>query len=169
PRYHRPPDRADRAIHQPIVPHIQRAGNGNWPCLPKRRVKPRPLGRGGSQMKYSAYARGLAITGALGTAASLLLWATLATTGERSDWLIVAAIFCLPLLVTLTGLLRHSIRTAGWSAMLAVMYMAHGLAEYILGGRSVGLWLTLVFSGLLFAGCSLYPRLRSREGSAQRI
>lgn len=120
-------------------------------------------------MKYSAYARCAAIVGALGTAASLLLWAAMATTGERSDWLIIAAIFCLPLTLTCIGLLRHNIRTAGWSAMLAVLYMTHALAEYVLGGSSVGLWLTLLFSSLLFAGCALYPRLRSREGSARRI
>jgi len=120
-------------------------------------------------MKYSAYARCAAIIGALGTAASLLLWAGLATTGQRGDWLIVAAIFCLPLLLSCIGLARHSIRTAGWSAMLAVLYMAHGLAEYVLGGRSPALWLTLFFSSLLFVGCALYPRLRSREGSAERI
>lgn len=120
-------------------------------------------------MKYSAYARAAAIIGALGTAASLLLWATQATGGRRSDWLIIAAIFCLPLLLTCIGLLRHRIRTAGWSCMLAVMYMAHALAEYVLGGRSAGLWLTLLFSTVLFCGCALYPRLRSREGSARRI
>jgi len=120
-------------------------------------------------MKYSAFARAAAITGALGTAASLLLWAMLATTGKRSDWLIIAAVFCIPLLASCIGLARHSLRTAGWRAMLAVLYMAHALAEYTLGGRSTGLWLTLLFSSLLFAGCALYPRLRSREGSARRI
>lgn len=120
-------------------------------------------------MKYSAYARSAALVGALGTAASLLLWATLATTGERIDWLIIAAVFCIPLLLTCIGLARHDIRTAGWSAMLAVLYMAHALAEYVLGSASIGLWLTLLFSSLLFTGCALYPRLRSREGSAQRI
>lgn len=120
-------------------------------------------------MKYSSHARYAAMAGALGTAASLFLWATEASVGDASDRIIIAAIFALPLLFTLIGVGRHNIRTAGWSAMLAVLYMSHAVAEYIVTGGSLGLWLTLLLSSLMFSGCALYPRLRSREGSAQRI
>lgn len=118
-------------------------------------------------MKYSAYARATAIAGAIGTLAGLLLWAAQAA-DERTPRLIIAAIFALPLLPALIGLLRHRVYTAAWAAMLAVCYLGYALAEHLAAGGSPGLWLTLIASSLLFAGSALYCRLRAREGTAHK-
>lgn len=120
-------------------------------------------------MKYSSHARTIAMVGAVGTTIALLAWACQAGVGDIGDRLVLAVIFAVPLFATVIGLARHQVRAAGWSAMLAVLYMSHALAEYIVGGGSPGLWLTLFFSSLLFAGCALYPRLRAREGTARKI
>lgn len=119
-------------------------------------------------MKYSEHARALAMAGALGTIAGLLLWAELTATGDSApdtgDRLIIAGAFALPVLFSLIGLARRRSYTAAWTAMLAVVYMGYALAEYLTFGGAPGLWVTLVSSSLLFAGSALYPRLRSREG-----
>lgn len=127
-------------------------------------------------MKYSEHARLIALIGALGTIAGLLLWASQTSIGQTSagpasadqasDWLIIATVFALPVLAAFIGLLRRRVYTAAWASMLAVLYMGYTLAEYIISDGSSGIWLTLASSTLLFAGCVLYPRLRMREAGA---
>ena len=119
-------------------------------------------------MKYSDYARFAAMAGAAGTAISLPFWASQATTGQFSDRLLIAAAFALPMVFAFFGLARRRVYTAGWAVMLAVLYMGYALAEYITTGPSPGLWLTLLSSSLLFAGCALYSKLRAREGTARK-
>lgn len=118
-------------------------------------------------MKYSEHARALAMAGALGTIAGLLLWAGLTAKAHAApntgDRLIIACAFALPVLFALIGLARRRPYTAAWAAMLAVVYMGYALAEYLTYGGTPGLWITLASSSLLFAGSALYPRLRSRE------
>lgn len=108
------------------------------------------------------------MAGAIGTIAGLLLWAGQPAAGDRGDRLLIAGMFALPVLFALIGLARRRVYTAAWTAMLAVVYMSFTLAEYIAAGDSPGLWITLVSTALLFAGSALYPRLRSREGTAHK-
>ncbi len=119
-------------------------------------------------MKLSNYARAVAAIGAAGTIAGLLLWAAAPSPGAPGPRLIVAGVFSLPLLFALIGLLRGRVYTAAWAAMLAVLYMAYALMEYIVLGGSTALWLTLLSSSALFTGSALYPRLRSREGTSHK-
>lgn len=123
-------------------------------------------------MRYSEYARIGGMSGALGTIMGLLLWAwqpfANASTGggETLDRMIIAGLFALPVLFALSGLLRSRIYTAAWASMLAVLYMCYTLAALLTTGGTAGIGLTLAASSVLFTGCTLYPRLRAREGTA---
>lgn len=118
-------------------------------------------------MKYSEYARVAGMAGALGTIIGLLLWAGLSSAGRAGDWLIIAAVFALPLVFALVGLARRQTYTAAWTSMLAVIYMSFTLAEFLITGGTPGLIVTLVASSVLFAGATVYPRLRYREETAR--
>jgi len=117
-------------------------------------------------MKYSSVACSVAMLGAAGTIAGLLLWAAVPVRADLLPRLLIAGAFALPIVFSLAGLARRRIYTAAWSSMLAVVYMAGTLAEYFVADMTPGKWLTLVCSSLLFAGSVLYPRLRAREGTA---
>lgn len=119
-------------------------------------------------MKYSEYARYTALAGAAGTLAGLLLWAGRPAPGDTLDRLLIAGVFMLPLVFAFIGLLRRRVYTAAWAAMLAVLYMSYTLAEYLVAGAHAGVRVTLGASALLFIGSALYPRLRSREGTARK-
>src|SRR5699024_5673247 len=94
-------------------------------------------------MRRSEYARFLALFGAFGTIAGLLLWASQATTGRSSDWLIVAGLFALPMIFIVIGLARRRTYTAAWASMLAVLYVGYALAEHLINDGAAGVWLTL--------------------------
>ena len=111
-------------------------------------------------MRRSRYALALAIAGDVGLLAALLLWAAPFTPGPRL-WLV--ALCALPPLVALNGLARARTYSAGWASMLALLYLAYALTEYVAGVRTPALLLCLGGSLALFVGAVVFVRWQARE------
>ncbi len=109
-------------------------------------------------MKRSRYALGLAIVGNLGLIAAIAV-----ISGGSTGQLVLAAIFTLPLLVSLNGLARARVYTAAWASMMALFYMAFAMVEYIAGNRSLGVDICLVASIVLFVGTVVFAKWDARE------
>jgi len=112
-------------------------------------------------MKRSRYALALAIAGNFGLIAALFVIAD-ATTGA----LVLAALFTLPLLASLNGLIRARIYTAAWASMMALFYLAYAMVEYIAGAATIGVDLCLAASLTLFIGCVVFAKWAAREKPA---
>ncbi|MES1926507.1 DUF2069 domain-containing protein [Salinisphaera sp. T31B1] len=109
-------------------------------------------------MKRSRYALTLALIGNLGLIAAICV-----ISGREFGQLVLAALFCLPLLVSLNGLVRARVYTAAWASMMALFYMAYAMVEYIAGNRSLGVDLCLAASIALFVGTVVFAKWDARE------
>lgn len=109
-------------------------------------------------MKWSRYALGLAIIGNLGLIAAIAV-----ISGASTGQLVLAAIFILPLIASLNGLIRARVYTAAWASMMALFYMAFAMVEYIAGNRSMGVDICLAASILLFVGTVVFAKWDARE------
>lgn len=112
-------------------------------------------------MKRSRYALVLAIAGNIGLLVSLFVIAG-SGTGAR----VLAVVFALPLLVSLNGLCRARVYTAAWASMMALLYMAYAMVEYIAGAATLGVHLCLATSLALFVGCVVFAKWDAREQPA---
>lgn len=111
-------------------------------------------------MHLSHYARILAVTGNLGLIASLLAWHVWFI---PANYLWPVLVLCLPLLLALPGLLRGKAYTYGWCSLLVMLYLAYLLTEFLATSARPAIAPALFAAGLMFAGCSIYGRLRARE------
>lgn len=113
-------------------------------------------------MRRSRYALGLAIVGNLGLIAAIAV-----ISGTEFGQLVLSAIFILPLLISLNGLLRSRIYTAAWASMLALFYMAFAMVEYIAGNRALGVDICLAASIALFVGTVVFAKWDAREQAVE--
>lgn len=112
----------------------------------------------------AALARILALTGYLG----LLLWV-----GLWHGWLsphpdlspgLLLAIWGIPLLFPLPGILAGRPYTHAWANFVLMLYFLHALTLVTTDEGERALALTeLVLTTLAFVGCTAYARLRGRE------
>ncbi|GAB3681528.1 DUF2069 domain-containing protein [Salinisphaera aquimarina] len=109
-------------------------------------------------MKLSRYALAVAVIGNIVLIADMFIIA-----GHGTDRLILAALFSLPLLASLNGLLRARVYTAAWASMMALFYMAYAMVEYIAGAATIGVDICLAASVALFVGCVVFAKWDSRE------
>jgi len=109
-------------------------------------------------MKLSRYALAVAVIGNIVLIADMFIIA-----GHGADRLILAALFSLPLLASLNGLLRARVYTAAWASMMALFYMAYAMVEYIAGAATIGGDICLAASLALFVGCVVFAKWDSRE------
>lgn len=109
-------------------------------------------------------ARRVALTSHLALLALILAW--YAWLAQPATFPVIAALILLagPLLLPLRGLLHGRTYTHVWTAMLALVYLLHGLIVALsvpelrlLAGAEAVLALTL------YASCIGYSRLRARE------
>lgn len=113
-------------------------------------------------MRRSRYALCLAVAGNLG-----LIGAIAVISGTDRGQLVLSAVFVLPLLISLNGLLRARIYTAAWASMMALFYMAFAMVEYIAGNRALGVDICLVASIALFVGTVVFSKWDAREQPAE--
>lgn len=110
-------------------------------------------------MRRSRYALALAVAGNITLIVTLFVIA-----GSNSARLILAALFTLPLLVSLNGLLRARVYTAAWASMMALFYMAYAMVEYIAADdATLGVDICLAASVALFVGCVVFAKWDARE------
>ncbi len=106
-------------------------------------------------------ARALSLAGLVGLIVLGLAWELwLAPTG-RGTW----AIKVLPLVFTLTGVLRHRMHTYRWLSLLVWLYFGEGMVRATSeGGLSQVLAaVQVVLTLLLFAACVRYIRWRQQQ------
>ena len=109
-------------------------------------------------------ARALVLTAYFGLLTTLVAGIALLAPPEHVPRALALLVFGAPLLLPLRGLLHGRPYTHAWCALLALFYLMHGIYQAAVPGpgRSVGL-LETALATLLFAGCVLYARWRSRE------
>ena len=108
-------------------------------------------------------ARGLTLAAHFTLLLSLLAWyGWRFPSPTLGQWL--TAIFVLPLLAPLPGLLRGKPYTHAWTSLLSLVYILLGMTEALAnpGERSYAL-AALLASLALFSGCVLYVRFDQRE------
>lgn len=74
------------------------------------------------------------------------------------------ALKVIPLVVPLTGMLKHRMYTYRWTSLLVWLYVAEGLVRAT-GDGGLSAWLAgieVILSVGLFVGCAAYVRLRLR-------
>ena len=103
---------------------------------------------------------GLTLTGYLGTLALLLAWYGWVAPSTHFPRSLVLALFLLPLLLPLRGLLHGRRYTFSWSCFLALVYFMHGVVEAYTSTltRHLGL-LEVCLSALWFIAAIFYVRI----------
>ena len=79
--------------------------------------------------------------------------------------LALTALFLIPLLFALPGVIKGKPYTHAWLSMLILLYFIHGIGEVFAAApeERVMAWLEILFSVQVYTGAVLYARLRSRE------
>lgn len=95
----------------------------------------------------------------------LLIWGLLLTRNDGNLRPLLA--FLLPLLLFLPSLLGRRPRGHAWLAFVSLLYFMIGVNVAILPGLAWLGWLIALAALVLFGGCTLYSRFRSRQLRAQ--
>lgn len=79
------------------------------------------------------------------------------------EWFL-AAVWTLPLLLPLPGMLKGKPYTFAWANFIVMFYMIHGLTSvYAIENERAFAAIELVLCTGLFVGCIFYARLRGKE------
>ncbi len=76
----------------------------------------------------------------------------------------LAAIWTIPLLLPLKGILAGKPYTHAWANFIVMFYIIHGLTSiYAIEHETIYSLVELVFATGMFIGCSFYARMRGKE------
>lgn len=94
----------------------------------------------------------------------LMLWLTVLAPPQRVPVSLALLLLVGPLLFPLRGLLDGRPYTHAWTSFLVLIYFIHGVVEaYSNPDERLYAGLEVLFSVLLYTGCLLYARSRSRQ------
>ncbi len=110
-----------------------------------------------------AVSRLATLIGYFGLLGTLSVWHGWIAPAERLPTAIVLIVLLMPLLVPLRGLLHGKPYTHAWTAFLALIYFTLGVSHAAVEDERIYGVIQIVTSLLLFFGCILYARLKSRQ------
>ncbi len=106
----------------------------------------------------------VALAGYFGLFLLLMFWNTVLMPSARFPVALVLMIWVTPLLLPLTGLLRGNKKSCSWAAYLSLIYLIHGISEaYAVPAERLYASLEIIFSLLLFTGCTFYIRSAAKQ------
>jgi uncharacterized membrane protein len=111
---------------------------------------------------YCYYA---ALTGYFGLFFLIIIWNTLLAPASKFPVALQLLLTMTPLLLPLRGFLNANLKSCAWAAYVSLIYFTHGTVEAVTSPVPVRYYaaLEIIFSLLLFLGCTLYIRLAARH------
>lgn len=114
------------------------------------------------QPKTALY-RTLSLVGYFGLLAWVIIWHFALTNTEYSVAFILL-LYVLPLLFPLYGIVKGKPYTHAWASFVVLLYLMHGItAWYSIPEQWLYALIEVIFSVMMFTGCSMYARLRGQE------
>ena len=105
----------------------------------------------------------LALTGYVGLFSLLMLWNTLISPPEKLPVALALIITVSPLLLPLRGFIKGNLKSSSWMAYLSMPYFIHGSIEAYARTERLLPSLEVLFSLMLFLGCTLFVRYAARN------
>ncbi|MDG1814736.1 MAG: DUF2069 domain-containing protein [Glaciecola sp.] len=114
------------------------------------------------QPKTALY-RTLSLVGYFGLLAWVIIWHFALTNTEYSVTFILL-LYVLPLVFPLYGIVKGKPYTHAWASFVVLLYLMHGItAWYSIPEQWLYALIEVIFSVIMFTGCSMYARLRGQE------
>jgi uncharacterized membrane protein len=114
------------------------------------------------QPKTALY-RTLSLVGYFGLLAWVIIWHFALTNTEYSVTFILL-LYVLPLVFPLYGIVKGKPYTNAWASFVVLLYLMHGItAWYSIPEQWLYALIEVIFSVIMFTGCSMYARLRGQE------
>ena len=105
----------------------------------------------------------IAFSGYLGLFTLLMLWNTVISPPEKLPVALVLIITVSPLLFVFRGFLKGNLKSCSWMAYLSMPYFIHGSIEAYARTERLLPSLEVLFSLMLFLGCTLFVRYAGRN------
>ncbi|MBQ4876574.1 DUF2069 domain-containing protein [Pseudoalteromonas luteoviolacea] len=106
----------------------------------------------------------LALFGYFGLLLLMPLWLFVASPREGYSEGFVFAVYILPLLLPLKGIVQDKPYTFAWANFIVIIYFIHGLTLlWIATDELIWIALELTFASAMFIGCTYYARHRGQE------
>ena len=109
------------------------------------------------------YLYALALSGYLGLFALIMLWNTVISPPEKLPVALALIITVTPLLLPLRGFIKGNLKSCSWMAYLSMPYFIHGSIEAYARTERLLPSLEVLFSLMLFLGCTLFVRYAARN------
>ena len=106
-----------------------------------------------------------ALTGYFGLFFLLIFWNTLLSSSSDFPVALILLLTITPLLLPLRGFLHTNLKSCAWMAYVSLIYFTHGTVQAATSSLPVRFYaaLEIIFSLLLFLGCTLYIRLAAKR------
>jgi len=105
----------------------------------------------------------IALSGYLALFTLIMLWNTVISPPEKLPVALVIIITVSPLLFVFRGFLKGNLKSCSWMAYLSMPYFIHGCIETYARTERLLPSLELLFSLMLFLGCTLFVRHAGRS------
>ena len=105
----------------------------------------------------------IAFLGYLGLFILLMLWNTIIYPPEKLPVALVLIITVSPLMFVFRGFLKGNLKSCSWMAYLSMPYFIHGSIEAYARTERLLPSLEVIFSLMLFLGCTLFVRHSARN------
>ena len=105
----------------------------------------------------------IALCGYLGLFGLLMLWNTVISPPEKLPVALALIITVSPLLLVFRGFLKGNLKSCSWMAYLSMPYFIHGSIEAYARTERLLPSLEVLFSLMLFLGCTLFVRYAGRN------
>ena len=110
------------------------------------------------------YYRYMALIGYVGLLIWMPLWYFVLTDDSRLSPPLVIAMWVVPLLFPMKGIIQGKPYTHAWANFIVMFYLLHGLtAIYTETDERLYAAIELLFASLMFVGCAFYARMRGKE------
>lgn len=111
----------------------------------------------------TAFYRTLSLVGYFGLLGWMGIWYFLLVDTEYS-FAFIALVYILPLLFPMLGIVKGKPYTHAWASFIVLLYLMHGItAWYSIPEQWLYAFVEIIFSVVMFTGCSMYARLRGQE------
>ena len=105
----------------------------------------------------------IALSSYLGLFALIMLWNTVISPPEKLPVALALIITVTPLLLPLRGFIKGNLKSCSWMAYLSMPYFIHGSIEAYARTERLLPSLEVLFSLMLFLGCTLFVRYAARN------
>ncbi|OQK17235.1 hypothetical protein AU255_04910 [Methyloprofundus sedimenti] len=109
------------------------------------------------------YYYAIAFCGYLGLFVLLMLWNTVLSPPEKLPVALALIVIVSPLLFVFRGFLKGNLKSCSWMAYLSMPYFIHGSIETYARTERLLPALEVLFSLMLFLGCTLFVRYSARN------